>query len=85
MALGQISGSIMAAPESRSVFLRDRKTSVRLEPVMWEALRDIARENAITVNDLVDRIDRNRRWDEGLTAAIRVYIVKFYREKCAGR
>ena len=73
----------MAAPQARTVFLRDRKTSVRLEPVMWEALRDIARDSGITVNDLVDRIDRNREGDEGLTAAIRVYIVKFYRTKMA--
>jgi predicted DNA-binding ribbon-helix-helix protein len=71
------------APQARTVFLRDRKTSVRLEPVMWEALRDIARDSGITVNDLVDRIDRNREGDEGLTAAIRVYIVKFYRTKMA--
>ena len=73
----------MAAPQSCSVFLRDRKTSMRLEPVMWEALRDIARDSGITVDDLVDRIDRNRERDEGLTAAIRIYIVKFYRRRCA--
>jgi predicted DNA-binding ribbon-helix-helix protein len=73
----------MAAPQARTVFLRDRKTSVRLEPVMWEALRDIAHDNGVTVNDLVDRIDRNREGDEGLTAAIRVHIVAFYLRKCA--
>ena len=64
----------------RTVFLRDRKTSVRLEPVMWEALDGIARHHSITVNDLVEGIDRNRGWDEGLTAAIRVNIVKYYRD-----
>jgi len=73
----------MAAPQARTVFLRNRKTSVRLEPVMWEALGDIARDSGITVNDLLDRIDRSREWDQGLTAAIRVYIVKFYRTKMA--
>ena len=56
----------------RTVFLRDRKTSVRLEPVMWEALDDITRHHSITV--------RNRGWDEGLMAAIRVNIVKYYRD-----
>jgi len=50
---------------------------------MWEALRDIAHDNGVTVNDLVDRIDRNREGDEGLTAAIRVHIVAFYLRKCA--
>ena len=47
---------------------------------MWEALDDIARHHSITVNDLVEGIDRNRGWDEGLTAAIRVNIVKYYRD-----
>ncbi|HEV2189568.1 MAG TPA: ribbon-helix-helix domain-containing protein [Stellaceae bacterium] len=55
-----------------------RRTSVRLEPVMWEALRDIARGRSMPVNDLVTEIDRHRG-APSLTAAIRVYIVDFYR------
>ena len=45
---------------------------------MWEALRDIARAEGIAVNGLVTAIDRQRD-GLGLTAAIRVYIVDFYR------
>lgn len=54
------------------------RTSVRLEPVMWEALHDIARDRALGINDLVTEIDRHRG-APSLTAAIRVYIVDFYR------
>jgi predicted DNA-binding ribbon-helix-helix protein len=49
-----------------------------LEPLMWEALRDIARRRDVGINDLVTDIDR-RRETSSLTAAIRVYIVDFYR------
>lgn len=51
---------------------------MRLEPVMWEALQDIAGQQRVTVHDLVTEIDRGRS-ASSLTAAIRVYIVEFYR------
>jgi predicted DNA-binding ribbon-helix-helix protein len=62
----------------RNVVVAGHRTSVRLEPVMWEALRDIARGREMPVNDLVTEIDRHRG-APSLTAAIRVYIVDFYR------
>jgi predicted DNA-binding ribbon-helix-helix protein len=61
-----------------NVVVAGRRTSVRLEDVMWEALQDIARRREVTVHDLVTEIDR-RRTESSLTAAIRVYIVNFYR------
>jgi predicted DNA-binding ribbon-helix-helix protein len=61
-----------------NIVVGGHRTSVRLEPVMWDALQDIARRQRVTVHDLVTEIDR-RRTTSGLTAAIRVYIVNFYR------
>ena len=54
------------------------RTSVRLEPAMWDALQDIARRRQATIHDLVTLIDRDRT-SSSLTAAIRVYIVDYYR------
>ncbi len=62
----------------RNVVVGDHRTSVRLEPVMWDALHDIARHRRVTMHDLVTDIDR-KRTASSLTAAIRVYIVDFYR------
>jgi predicted DNA-binding ribbon-helix-helix protein len=45
---------------------------------MWEALLEIARQRQTNVNQLVTEIDRERV-SSSLTAAIRVYIVDFYR------
>ena len=67
----------------RNVFLDDHKTTVRLEPVMWEALEGIARHQGMTRQDVIRQIDLHRGYGEGLTSAIRIYIVKFYRRRCA--
>ncbi|MBV9552601.1 MAG: ribbon-helix-helix domain-containing protein [Alphaproteobacteria bacterium] len=67
-----------------NVVVAGRRTSVRLEPLMWEALRDIARERDLPLNDLVTEIDSGRS-ASSLTAAIRVYIVGYYRQVAAER
>ena len=61
-----------------NVVVGGHRTSVRLEPVMWDALSDIGRRLRVTTHDLVTDIDRVRT-ASSLTAAIRVYIVDFYR------
>jgi predicted DNA-binding ribbon-helix-helix protein len=61
-----------------NVVVGRKRTSVRLEPVMWDALHDIARRRRLSVGALVTEIDRWRT-GSGRTAAIRVYIVEFYR------
>jgi predicted DNA-binding ribbon-helix-helix protein len=69
------------APSSlviHNVVVGGHRTSVRLEPVMWDALHDIADRLRATMHDLVTEIDRERT-ASSLTAAIRVYIVDFYR------
>jgi len=65
-----------------NIVVAGRRTSVRLEPTMWEALREIARQRKLSVSSLVTEIDR-RRSASSLTAAIRVYIVNFYRAAAA--
>jgi len=69
------------APSSlviHNIVVAGRRTSVRLEPLMWDALQDIAHRLRVTTHDLVTEIDRART-ASSLTAAIRVYIVDFYR------
>ena len=64
----------------RVVHVGVRKTSLRLEPVMWDALAEIATEHGRSVHDVVTEISLN--YDApNLSAAIRVYIVEFYRDR----
>jgi predicted DNA-binding ribbon-helix-helix protein len=62
----------------RNIVVGGHRTSVRLEPLMWDALHDIMQRLGATMHDLVTEIDRERT-ASSLTAAIRVYIVDFYR------
>src|SRR5947209_18896576 len=60
----------------RNIVVAGHRTSVRLEPTMWEALREIARQRETNLNELVTEIDRHRD-ASSLTAAIRAFIVRF--------
>ena len=67
----------------RNVVVAGHRTSVRLEPLMWEALREIAGWRGIGLNALITESAQSRE-ASSLTAAIRVYIVDFYRSAAAG-
>lgn len=63
---------------NRNVFVGRRRTSLRLEPAMWDALAEICRREDLTLHDLCGLIDERRR-ASSLTAAIRVFIVNYFR------
>jgi predicted DNA-binding ribbon-helix-helix protein len=60
----------------RSVTINGRRTTMRLEPSMWNALQRIAAEHSVTVNQLCSQIDSSRG-DLSMTAAVRSYIVSY--------
>lgn len=75
-------GPVPSSLAIRNVVVGGHRTSVRLEPLMWEALREITRRRDVTLNGLITEIDQTRD-ASSLTAAIRVYIVEFYRNAVA--
>jgi predicted DNA-binding ribbon-helix-helix protein len=48
---------------------------------VWEAFCEIAEYQGKTATQLVNEIDRDRGVELGLSAAIRVYVVEFYRAR----
>ena len=52
------------------------RTTVRLEPVIWDALRDIACQQEVTVHNLVSNINR-LHIASSLSSAIRAYVVVY--------
>ncbi|WP_156839660.1 ribbon-helix-helix domain-containing protein [Novosphingobium aquimarinum] len=65
-------------PVKRSVEIAGHKTSISLEPVFWDMLRQRASCEGIPINALVARIDAARLEAEtppGLAGAIRVWLV----------
>jgi|GEM_PF-1252630 len=63
----------------RSVTINGRRTTMRLEPSMWNALRRIAEEHRMTVNQLCSKIDSSRG-EMSMTAAVRSYIVSYLQQ-----
>lgn len=64
---------------SRNITVRGRRTSVRLEPEMWAALRDIARRERCRIHDLCSLVQARKNPNTSLTAAIRVFLMLYYR------
>jgi predicted DNA-binding ribbon-helix-helix protein len=64
----------------RGVYVGARRTTLRLEPIMWEALAEIAEERGRSVHDILTEI--SRKYDQpNLSSAVRVCIVEFYRQR----
>ena len=64
-------------PIKRSMMIAGHATSISLEPVFWEALREAAEAEALPLNALVARIDAERvEADDpaNLASAIRIWL-----------
>jgi predicted DNA-binding ribbon-helix-helix protein len=62
---------------NRNVTVGDRRTSMRLERAMWEALHEICRREGKSLNKFVTEIAAQRS-ESSLTAAIRVYLLRYF-------
>src|SRR5579871_6407087 len=63
---------------NRNVTVAGRRTSIRLEPAMWEALHQLCRREGKSLNEVATEIDR-QRVASSLTAAIRVHLLAYFR------
>ncbi|KGB81959.1 MAG: ribbon-helix-helix domain-containing protein [Pseudomonadota bacterium] len=70
-------------PVKRSLTLRGHRTSVSLEQEFWQAFRDIAEEKSMPINALAAEIDAERGMEMGLASAIRLYVLRHFRQRAA--
>ncbi|KHS45114.1 arylsulfate sulfotransferase-like protein [Novosphingobium subterraneum] len=73
-------------PAKRSVEIAGHKTSISLEPMFWDMLREAAAAEGMPINALVARIDAERIRVEvapGLAGAIRLWLVARLRSHLA--
>ena len=64
-------------PVKRSIEIAGHKTSISLEPLFWDMLREAAASEGMPLNALVARIDAERIVAEnppGLAGAIRLWL-----------
>jgi predicted DNA-binding ribbon-helix-helix protein len=65
-------------PAKYSVTINGHQTSISLEPLFWDMLRDAATDRGLALNALVSEIDAERiksATPPGLAGAIRIWLV----------
>ncbi|MDW3116405.1 MAG: ribbon-helix-helix domain-containing protein [Roseovarius pacificus] len=70
-------------PVKHSLTLRGHRTSVSLEDEFWQAFRDIAHQRGQPLNALAAEIDAERGVDIGLASAIRLFVLRHYRDQAS--
>ncbi len=60
--------------KKRSVEIAGHRTSLTLEEAFWRALKRFAAKDRVSVNKLIERIDRERQGN--LSSAARVYVLE---------
>ena len=60
--------------KKRSVEIAGHRTSLTLEEAFWRALQRLAARDGISINKLIERIDRERQGN--LSSAVRVYVLE---------
>mgnify|MGYP000917528732 CR=1 FL=1 len=64
----------MTRPVKRSFSIRGHRTSISLEEPFWDALREAATRERLSLAALIARIDESRG-NAGLSSAVRVWIL----------
>ncbi len=64
---------------SRNVTIGSHRTSIRLEPDMWNGLREICRREHVTIHDIATVVSSRKPSNSSLTAAIRVFVMAYFR------
>jgi predicted DNA-binding ribbon-helix-helix protein len=69
----------MYAPlPAKFVPINGRRTSIRIEPELWRALRRAATEQGLSAKAFIERVTRNKRSDRPLASELRVAICEHF-------
>lgn len=63
---------------NRNVTAARGRTSMRLEPELWDALEEICTRESLSLGEVVRRIEGTND-PGGRTSAVRVYVLRYYR------
>lgn len=64
---------------SRNINVNGKRTSMRLEPAMWDALAEICRREKLNLHQLCGMVAGYKGDETSFTAAIRVFSVSYFR------
>jgi predicted DNA-binding ribbon-helix-helix protein len=81
-ALPDDDGASFTGVEKHSLVIAGHRTSISLEAAFWHALKEIAREQDISLAALVGEVD-SRRGAANLSSALRVFVLMETQAKAA--
>jgi predicted DNA-binding ribbon-helix-helix protein len=64
----------------RSIVIGHRKTSMSLEMLFWDGLKEIANERRLTVSMLIEKIKADLG-KGNLSSAIRLFVLRHYQDQ----
>ena len=62
-------------PQKRSITIAGHRSSLSLEPEFWQAIKQLASEQNLSLAQLISEIDTQRD-NRNLSSACRVYVLK---------
>jgi predicted DNA-binding ribbon-helix-helix protein len=65
--------------EKRSITISGHRTSISIEDPFWQALSEIAKSRRMSIAAMIAEIDRKRAAKGGLSSAIRLYVLAWYK------
>ena len=77
----RVDGRTSRGPSSliqRNIIVGSHRTTMRLEPAMWDAIGEICQREGVNLNYLCTRI-ADRRSASSLTATIRDFVLSYFR------
>ena len=60
-----------------NIVIADKRTSITLEPIVWEVLHDIAERQECNIHELCTFIDSRKKDGANLSSAIRVFLIAY--------
>jgi predicted DNA-binding ribbon-helix-helix protein len=80
--MSALSPRALARPVKRSFAIRGHRTSISLESAFWEALKEAATREGVSLASLVASIDEKRA-GAGLSSAVRIWLLSYFRSQTA--
>jgi predicted DNA-binding ribbon-helix-helix protein len=62
----------------RNVSVRGHRTSIRLEPQIWDTLAEICRREFCTAHDVCSHVAGRRPPNSSLASSLRVFILRYF-------
>jgi predicted DNA-binding ribbon-helix-helix protein len=64
----------------RNVNVHGHRTSVRLEPQMWDSMTEICRREFCTLHDICSYVAERKPPHDSLSSSLRVFILEYFRK-----